>query len=142
MTRRWIFVALGAALAVTSPNAGFAAEDKHGGHGAAKPGAYRSSGDHHQMMDRMMAGMSASEKKHMHAHMGKMSTPERKKMMDRMLKMSPAERRKMAQKMMHGADGHGGKAKPSGRAPHANPQHAKPKSGKAPAHGEGHAGAK
>lgn len=125
MTRRWILVALGAALVAASPNAGMAAEDKHGGPGAAKPGAHSSAGDHHQMMERMMAGMSAAEKKHMHAHMGKMSAPERKKMMDRMMKMKPAERRKMARKMMKG---HAGKSSGGG--------HAQPKSGQMPGHAD------
>lgn len=126
MTRRWILVALGAALVAASPNAGTAAEDKHGGHGAAKPGAHSSVGNHHQMMERLMAGMSAAEKKHMHAHMGKMSAPERKKMMDRMMKMKPVERRKMAQKMMQGHGAHGSKSGGS--------SHTQPKSGKAAGH--------
>ena len=122
MKRRWIPLALGAALLTWGAAIPAAAQDKHRSHSATKQGAH---GGHDKMMDRMMAGMSAAEKKHMHGHVAKMSAAERKKMMERMMRMSPAERRKMAQKMMkeHGAHG-----KSSGGG------HAKPKSGKAPAH--------
>jgi peroxiredoxin len=140
MTRRLTLLALGATL-LTWAGTGLptAAQDKHTGHGGTKQSAH---GAHDPMMDRMMAGMSAAEKKHMRGHMAQMSAADRKMMMDHMMRMSPAERRKMAQQMMKGGGmggmmhghgkmgGHGAHGKSSGGASHAKSPSGKPKSGK------------
>lgn len=116
MTSRFTLLTLGVALLISSSTAlpGIA-EDKHAGHGGMN---HTDHGAH----DKMMAGMSASEKKQMHAHMAKMSPAERKKMMDRMGKMSRPARMKMMRDMMHGK-GHGmpGHATHGGKtsAPHS-----------------------
>lgn len=137
MTRRWTPLALGATL-LTWAGAGLptAAQDRHTGHGDTKPGA---PGAH----DRMMAGMSAAEKQHVHGHMARLSAADRKKLMDRMMRLSPAARRKLVLEMMQGGgtdgtvhghgivSGHGAHAahgKSGGGASHASPPSGMPKS--------------
>jgi peroxiredoxin len=112
MSRRLTLFALAATL-LTWAGTGLPAapEDKHAGHSGTKQSAH---GAHDQMMDRMMVGMSAAEKKHIREHMAQMGPVGRKMMMDHMMRMSPAERRKMVQQVMKGGamsgmmHGHGG----------------------------------
>jgi peroxiredoxin len=131
MTRRLTLFALGAALLTWAGTGLPAAEEKHAGHGGTKQSAH---GAHDPMMDRMMAGMSAAEKKFIREHMAQMSAAHRKMMMDHMLQMAPAERRKMVQHMMKGGMRHGhgemGGHGASGNN-HGGTNHSKPPSGKA-----------
>ena len=77
----------------------------HGGHegmsgmkGMSK--SKKSGMDMHAMMEKMMAGMSASEKNDVRQHMAHKKPAERKAMMDKMMKMSPVERKKTMHNMM------------------------------------------
>jgi peroxiredoxin len=135
MTRRLTLFALGATLLTWAGTGLPAAENKQAGHGRTKQSAHRV---HDKMMDRMMAGMSAAEKKYMRAHMAPMSAADRKMMMDHMMQMSPAQRRKMVQMMMKGGGmggrmhGHGGMGGHGARGKsHGGTDHSKPPSGKA-----------
>lgn len=143
MTRGLAFFALSAAL-LTGAGTGLpaASEDRRAGHSGTKQSAHGARGARDPMMDRMMAGMSAAEKKYMHGHMAKMSAAHRKMMMDHMMQMPPAERRKVVQQMMKGggmagmmhghggSGGHGARGKSHGGTDHSKPPSGKAKSGK------------
>jgi peroxiredoxin len=136
LTRRLTLLALGATLLIWARTGLPAApEDKHAGHGGAKQTA------RDPTMERMMAGMSAAEKKFIREHMATMPAAHRKMMIDHMMRMAPAERRTMVQQMMSGGmgammhghggmDGHGAGGKSHGDTDHSQPPGGKAKSAK------------
>lgn len=134
MTQRWALFVLGTTLlAAPGSRLSAVAAGEH-----AVPGQTKHSAPD-QALKRIMAGMSAAEKKYIQRHMAMMSAAHRKQMMDHMARMAPAERRKMLQQMMQGGamrqghgrmGGHGASDKSHGGANHNPPPGARAKSGK------------